>query len=433
MSCLLHDAADVMAQLRSAVAISIAFLLVPLFVFAQQPATDDDGQRRGGSRLSWKDHPQVDWGELRLEFRGQFYAVNARSDGPIRNLESNSFDVARRRIAIHGAFGRRLRFQAEAELEYDDPVRDLYLDYRAARAVQIRGGRFKLPFGLEENTPHPKLEFANRSLMSNRLAPGRDDGLMLSGRAGWFQYETGVFAHDGANARPGRAVRVFGGPTAAGRISIDPFRRAKSTVADLHVAAALTHGTLPEGYPAVRGRTLFGVPFFDADLWVSGVRRRAGVELRWRPGPLAFTAETITLIDERRRQALDRSDLPPFMARGWYVSGSWVAAGATRASKVDEPRAPLFGGGWGSLQLALRHEALTFGQLGLSTAPIVPHRATSIPGSQEMATTGGLTWYANRWTRIQINVVRERLRGEVPTPAPPREIWDRVVRIQLVI
>ena len=85
----------------------------------------------------------------------------------------------------------------------------------------------------------------------------------------------------------------------------------------------------------------------------------------------------------------------------------------TNAGAIGErvATAPLFGGGWGSLQLALRHEALTFGQLGLSTAPIVPHRATSIPGSQEMATTGGLTWYANRWTRIQINVVRERLRG----------------------
>ena len=126
----------------------------------------------------------MEWRSLRLEFRGQLRAVHAASDGPIRNIESDTFDVARRRLSIDGTIGRDSGFQAEAEMNDDDPVRDLYLDYRAARAAQIRGGRFKLPFGLEENIPHAKLEFVRRSLMSDRLAPGRDDGLTLYGRVG---------------------------------------------------------------------------------------------------------------------------------------------------------------------------------------------------------------------------------------------------------
>jgi hypothetical protein len=141
------------------------------------------------------------------------------STGPIR-ASKRHVRVARRRLSIDGAIGRRLRFQAGGS-EHDDPVRDLYLDYRAARAAQIRGGRFKLPFGLEENIPHAKLEFVRRSLMSDRLAPGRDNGLMLYGRVGRIGYQTGVFAHDGENARPGRAIRVFAGPTVVGRITID--------------------------------------------------------------------------------------------------------------------------------------------------------------------------------------------------------------------
>jgi len=269
--------------------------------------------------------------------------------------------------------------------------------------------------------------------MSDRLAPGRDDGLTLYGRVGRIGYQAGVFAHDGANARARRAIRVFAGPTAVGRITIEPFRGAKSSAADLEMSAAYTQGTVPEGYPAVRGRTVLGASFFDADFWVSGVRRRAGVEFQWHPGPFALMAEAIRLTDERRGQSLERSDLPPFSTQGWYISGSWVAAGAKRASNVDKPRTPLFGGGWGSLQLAVRQEALTFGRLDVRDAPLVIHRATSIPGSQYTATTAGLTWYPTRWTRIQANVVRERLRGALSAPAPPSRVWDRLVRFQVVI
>ena len=370
MSWPLHAITDVLRRTSTGIAIAIAFILSPVCAFAQQSPSDQSEPEQGdGWRVGWKDHPQIEWRSLRLEFRGQLHAVLSESTGPIRSVESDTFDVARRRFTIDGAIGRRLRFQAEAEFEHDDPVRDLYLDYRAARAAQIRGGRFKLPFGLEENIPHARLEFVRRSLMSNRLAPGRDDGLMLYGRVGRIGYQTGLFAHDGANARPGRAIRVFAGPTVVGRITFEPFRGAKSSAADLNMSAAFTLGTVPEGYPALRGRTALGASFFDADFWVSGPRRRIGGDLQWRPGPFALTAEAITLTDERRGQSLERSDLPPFNTHGWYVSGSWVAAGAKRASNVDEPRSPLFGGGWGSLQLAVRQEALTFGRLDVRDAP----------------------------------------------------------------
>jgi len=422
----------VLRRIAIGCAIGLVTLLNPTSGFGQ-PAPSDQPERGDGLRVGWETHPQLEWHGLRLEFRGQFQAVNTDSDGPIHNVDSETFDVARRRFTIDGTIGKRLRFQAEAEVDRDDPGRDLYLDYRAARAAQFRGGTFKLPFGLEENISHARLEFINRSLMSRRLAPGRDTGAMLYGRAGRIAYETGVFAHDGENARPGRAVRVFGGPTAAGRIIVEPFRGAKTSAADLEIGAAITYSRLPEGYPAVRGRTLLGVSFFDADFWVSGARRRTGVELRWRPGPFAFMAEAIRLTDERRGQSLERTDLPPVDTRGWYVSGSWVVAGAERASRVDEPRTPLFGGGWGALQLAVRQEELTFGRLDAAGAPLVIHRAIAIPGVREGATTGGVTWYATRWTRLQVNLVREQLRGALPQPAPPSRVWSRLISLQVVI
>ena len=274
---------------------------------AQQPPADQsDRDRTDGWRFRWAEHPGLESRNVRLDFRGQLYGVNVASEGPVRRNGAGGFDMARRRLGIDGEIAGRVSFQAEAELEGDDPVRDLYVNYRLARPLQVRGGRFKLPFGLEENTPNAKLEFVYRSSMSNRLAPGRDDGVMVYGRMGKAVYETGMFLHDGANARPGRAVRVVGGRTIAGRVRVEPFRGVKSTAADFEIGAAVTQSPLPEGYPAVRGRTVAGASFFDSDLWVAGQRLRTGVELRWRPGRFAFAAEAIALRDDRREQALDR-------------------------------------------------------------------------------------------------------------------------------
>jgi hypothetical protein len=63
----------------------------------------------------------------------------------------------------------------------------------------------------------------------------------------------------------------------------------------------------------------------------------------------------------------------------------------------------------------------------------VIHRAIAIPGVREGATTGGVTWYATRWTRLQVNLVREQLRGALPQPAPPSRVWSRLISLQVVI
>ena len=435
VSRLLHRSPVVRRVTSTGFAATVFALLGAVCASAQQPPADQpDRDPTDGWHFRWAEHPRLESRHVRLDFRAQMYGMNVASDGPIRGARADALDIPRRRIGIDGAIGGRVSFQAEAELETDDAVRDLYLNYRAGRALQARGGRFKLPFGLEENTPNAKLEFVKRTMMSNRLAPGRGDGVMVYGRMGKVAYETGVFRDDGANARPGSAVRVVGGRTIAGRVRFAPFRGVKSTAADFEIGAAVTHSPLPEGYPAVRGRTVAGASFFDSELWVAGERLRTGLEWRWRPARFAFAAEAIALRDDRREQALDRSDLPAFITSGWYVSGSWVVAGARRASNVDTPRRPLFGGGWGALQLAARREALTFGSLDpVDELPLARHRAVRVPGGQDAATTFGVTWYATRWIRFQANAVHERLRGAMADPLPPARIWSRLVRFQVVI
>ncbi len=198
--------------------------------------------------------------------------------------------------------------------------RDVYLDYRQFKAVQVKAGTFKLPFGLEENTSSTNLDFIYRTRISSRLAPGRDRGMAVHGRVlrNLVTYEAGVFRHDGDNAQPSASARVFGGPTIAARIVANPFRGSTSAFANLQIGGAISRTNIPLGYPAVRARTVFGASFYDSDVWVKGRRQRTGLEARWRPGRVSLQAEYIRLTDERRGQSVEDGDLSPLLAHGWY-------------------------------------------------------------------------------------------------------------------
>ena len=284
--------------------------------------------------------------------------------------------------------------------------------------MEIQAGRFKLPFGLEETGGSDDVAFIYRTTVSRRLAPGRDTGVLLRGRIAGkvIGYEAGLFAHDGGNARPNGGTRVFGGRTYAGRMTVKPFRRSASLVSDLQVGLAMTHSPLPEGYPAVRGRSLLGVSFFDADVWVHGIRRRVGLEARWRPGPVTILFEHIRLTDGRRAEATDNTDLPALVTRGTYVSGSWA---------FDVPNG-------GKLTPSARVERLAFGHMQTGTAWSTNPRATVVPGSRLTGATLGLAWRPTRWVAIEGNLVREQITGAWPASSPLQFI-SRLVRLQLSI
>ncbi len=161
----------------------------------------------------WEDHPTLVLGEnTRIAFRARFGFVDRTSDAPLPDDEDRTLDLARKRIGVEGVIVGLFGFQVERELEEDDPWRDVYVNYQQFDAVQVMGGKFKLPFSLEENTSSTNLDFAYRSLAATYLAPGRDIGVMVHGRVvnRIIRYEVGIFEHDGQNARARNPERVCG-------------------------------------------------------------------------------------------------------------------------------------------------------------------------------------------------------------------------------
>jgi phosphate-selective porin OprO and OprP len=411
-------------------------LLAAMPVAAQEPPDRAPAPADGTWSVRWNDHPEIEWaGRLRVEFRARVQIDGRASRAAVERVEGDPFDVGRRRIGIAGEIGNAVDFQIERELEDTEPWRDVYLNFRPAREAQIQAGQFKVPFGLEETTSTGNLAFIYRSIVSTRLAPGRDRGTMLHGRVAGrtLRYELGVFAHDGNNARPKHSGRVFGGRTVAGRLTVEPFRRSKSTLSDLQAGVAFTRSSLPEGFPAVRGRSVLGVSFFDSDVWVEGIRRRDGVQFRWRPGRFSIASEFMRMSNERRGQGREGTDLPPLVARGWYVSGAWVVSGAADAASVSQPTRPLFQGGFGSIQLAVRRERLILGSLEQTGSRSTSPRAETVFGNSETATTVGVTWYLNRWIAVDANVIREHIGAASVTEMPHLRVWSRLFRVRVAM
>ena len=386
-----------------------------------------------GWRFKWDEHPSLFFGkDTRIDFRLRLQTHVRSSGADIGGDEG--VDLAHRRIGVEGTIKDVLDFEIERELEDDDPWRDVFVNYRRFPAAEVRAGKFKLPFSLDENTSATNLDFIYRSMAAEALAPGRDRGVMAHGRLlrKMMRYEIGWFANDGSNAANQNPEEVFGDRTIAGRVSVQPFRRHRTLLKDLQLGAAFTDSQVAAGIPAIDGDTALNATFFDSEVWVNGRRRRQGLELRWRPGPASVKAEYLRVSTERLGQSVEDTDLEPLVGSGWYVSGTWALTGETKADDLTVPRRPLFRGGWGAIEVAARVEALSFGSLDGGDAASTSPRAEVVLGNRDRASTVGVNWYPVRHVKVQMNVIRERITDPSRGPAPDApSFWSQVLRFQL--
>ena len=385
------------------------------------------------------DHPAIHFGKgTHLDFRARFAADAKDSDAPSDEPnETSAIDLGKARVGISGEIKNAVEFQVEAELTGDETWRDVYADFKYYTVVRVRGGKFKIPFSLDENTSAAKLDFMFRSLAATHLAPGRDEGVMVHGKLfdKMLGYEAGVFAHDGKNARTNNPDKVYGGQTTAARVVFEPLAHSKNAIGDLSIGAAFTQSDVPEGISGLRGQTVLDQTFFSsANYIVNGPRKRVGVEFMFRPGPASIKAEWMRVDTERRGESVEDTDLSPIIGEGWYVSGTYALTGEKKTS-VDRPKKPLFPGfGYGAIELAARVEKLAFRSGASGEPPSKSPRADVIFGNADQATTFGVNWYVNRWFKIQANFIRETLDDPSLGPLPTKpSFMSKAIRFQFTL
>ena len=400
------------------------------------------GAPSGAQVVSFDGRPSVKLGEsVRLDVTARLQGDAL--DGSVESGADNGVDLTRRRIGLEGNVTRYVEFEVEREVGQGELWRDVFVNLRPARAFQLRGGQFKMPFSLDELTGPTDLDFVYRSRAADLLAPGRSQGVALHGRLAGRRlgYEVGLFRRDGESARFGTIPGA--GQTEAARLTIRPFdRRARSsgrhqsdrarrrgTIGDLELGVNATSGDVPEGRYSLRGRLAARHTFF-APVYVNGRRLRIGGDLDWRPGPFGVRAELLRVEDQRIGQGLRGETLAPLRSDGWYVTGTWAVAGR-RAMK--RARASHLLAGFNGLELATRVEGLAFGSVDRNEPALRNPRAAHLARIDEQAWTFGVNWTLNRWTKVQFNAIREQLH-DAANGAPGHDaVWTRVCRVQFAM
>lgn len=363
--------------------------------------------------------------------------LNAEVLSPTYDTEQGRFDLSRLRLGIEGEITDDIEYQVEREFrgtfqerDAQYPWRDAWINFRHLRDFQLRAGKFKVPFSLEAMESESNLEFVYRSRAADDLAPGRDVGAALHGRFGdLLGYNVGVFRNDGEKSDSSNDER--GGRTVAARITSQPLRLLSlpGDWDEVEIGLGGVSSEVSEGLSSLRGRTVVGEAYFP-HVYVRGRRLRLGTDVRWRPGPFSIQGEFIQVRERRERQSVRAEDLPEKISQGWYLAGTWAITGESKENGIT-PRNPFPSKGKGALEVALRYERISFKSAVSEGLPFRSPRAPNLLGNEDHVWTVGLNWYLNRYVRIQVNGVRERILDVERSPVRGRETFHiGVVRLQ---
>jgi phosphate-selective porin len=314
----------------------------------------------------------------------------------------------------------------------DEPERDTFANVRFNRAFELRAGQFKMPFGRDALIGGANLDFVYRSLAGRLIAPGRDLGVMAHGRlkSRRLGYQAGVFHGDGDNAR---SAQTRGGRRAvAGRLLVTPFASNHNpALAAFQVGGAIVTSQLDDQL-GLRGRTVFGEGVFFDRVFVEGRRLRRGLEASWVHGPASLSWEYMKVSDERLGMSASGEALPSIIASGWYAAGTWVLTGERKDGRVD-PEHSIFRDGLGALELVARVEKLSLAAAVTPAAAPDPLALTPAANADRV-TTLGLSWYLNRYLKINGSTIFESLRDPERSPvAHGSHVFTAVVQLQAAL
>ena len=346
--------------------------------------------------------------------------------------------LRRVRIGIEGGW-RRLSFDIEGDPHDDaEHLKNAYVELKLSSALHVRAGNFKLPVSTERLMSEAHTDFVERSGPASRFGPDRDWGAVLSGR--WHKrlsYEAGVFEGDGRQ----NAERAD--TTGAGRVvmSVRPGLDVAAGFAQGHVTADPEVDGVEAKPKGFDGKSPSGFRFYPRH-FVNGRRRRLDADATWRRGPASLGAEFLQQREERRGQGTTCQgelgqgcdDLPELIGNGWVVQGTWLLTGEKKQRSIH-PAHPFFHGP-GAIELAVRYDALRFGEAGSSTGfQGAGSRTRNLrPGGNDVL-TGGLSWWPEQWLRLLGNVAMEHYRDPVFAPVPGRtgHYLSLLARLQLEI
>lgn len=150
--------------------------------------------------VGWKDgKTTIESKQARLDISNRSQ-VRFTQEMPEEGDDVGSFRIRRMKTKFEGwVYIRDLTY--ELQLNWADSanvLEDAVVNYdftKGGKALQLRAGQFKVPFGRQELTSSGSQQFVDRALVTNRFARGRDIGLQVWGTpaAGKLDWRVGIF------------------------------------------------------------------------------------------------------------------------------------------------------------------------------------------------------------------------------------------------
>jgi phosphate-selective porin OprO and OprP len=232
-----------------------------------------------------------------LQFQGEF------GDAPDSRFSAQDrFIVRRARLGIKGSFAENVDFAVQSEFgsgtlgassSTRGQLTDAYAVWNKFEQANITVGQFKTPYGYEQLLSDLKLDFAERSLPSDKLTLSRQIGVMVSGDFldKRLHYATGLFNGTGVNTSTNDNDSFL----YVGRVNGVLVKKSKLK--------------LTAGANAFQSQ--------DTGSSFTGTRQGLGFDVQAVSGPLTFAAEWL-------QTSYDPDAAVNYTAEGWSASAGYL-------------------------------------------------------------------------------------------------------------
>jgi len=371
--------------MKSAIALPLIVLLAPLSASAQENRAEAWPPRivfAGGTELAATGNFAYDFNR----FSGDGYgtaATRLENDDDWRRRE---FGFALKR---KGAYDFSASFDFHANTWMDVALRVESKAMLGHDIGRFRIGQSKLPLGFEGNTATRNGIFMENSLPTQAFYQGRRIGIDWAFERPAYLLNAGYYHGDLQGNNPGRTI--------AARAAWTPVKSADRVV---HVGVSATrenpdseiNGLGVEVSPSVRWRARPEAGLTDVRLVDSGTLtqvgriERRGLEALWIAGPWSLQGEYL------HQRTTRQGALPGYAAGGFYVAGSWLLTGESRAYSGGNVANPRPAGRHGAVELTTRYSDIDLDNDGIA-------------GGRQRDWTLGANWYATRYMKFQANYV----------------------------
>lgn len=328
-------------------------------------------------------------GEFSTKIGGRVQADAAWYDEDGTQM-GNGTEIRRARLYIQGKMFNDWGYK----LQYDfvdsgkSGIKDAFLTYNGFDNIELKGGNFKDPFMLQQQTSSKFITFTERAL-PDAFSAGRHLGLMASTAHQRWTVSGGFFGDTVSTSSAGNDE----GWGAAGRVTYAPINETSRVI---HLGVAGNYRETGDGQ-SVRFKQQPETHISAVNIVDTGTILnvdnffKVGAEFALVRGPFSFQSEYIwTTVNRDIASDLDFD--------GWYAEAAYFLTGESRHYKKGKfagisPNSVVGRSGFGAWQLAARYSSINLND-------------ADIRGGEADSVAIGLNWFATSTLRFSANYVR---------------------------